>query len=97
MKLTSGCLHNRDVKHGRNGTYLHRSTFHVSKGFVDKILGKFIFLRSFDEPKKSKKSEPKLAFGHVIADYIVRNYTMVVIPRNCSNGETSFGTPGKHV
>ena len=47
---------------------------------MDKILGKFIFLRSFDEPKKSKKSEPKLAFGHVIADYIVRNYTMVVIP-----------------
>ena len=62
-----------------------------------KIFGKFIFLRSFDEPKNRKNLYgSKLAFKQVIAVYIVQNETMAVLLELFKRGKFLLGHPVGH-
>ena len=62
--------------------------------YIARCFGKFIFWRSFDEPKHRKKlCGSKLAFKQVITVYIVRNETEAVfLALYKGGGETFRGT-----
>ena len=67
--------------------------FFIFQGFLHyKIFGKFIFLRSFEEPKNRKKSyRSKLGFKQVIAVYIVENKTIVIFLELFKHGNCFLG------
>ena len=80
LKLTNAVwLHTCDVKHGKNGTYLHSYTFHLYKGVSKHKFLEHSYFGGLLVSKKIRKFHgSKSAFEQETFVYILQNEKMVI-------------------